>query len=135
MKNNTENRPRFRRHFFSKFPTKFLDYFRIICYNAYLRGLIAPNCAQKRMFGGAELLSELKNSPRVVGVKQLRKALGRDEIRRVFLADDADPAVTEPIQALAEEGGVPVTRVRSMRELGQACGIAVGAAAAGLRKP
>lgn len=81
------------------------------------------------------MLSELKNSPRVVGVKQLRKALGRDEIRRVFLADDADPAVTEPIQALAEEGGVPVTRVRSMRELGQACGIAVGAAAAGLRKP
>ena len=37
------------------------------------------------------MLSELKNSPRVVGVKQLRKALGRDEIRRVFLADDADP--------------------------------------------
>ena len=80
------------------------------------------------------MLSELKNSPRVVGVKQLRKAVGRDEIRRVFLADDADPAVTEPVEALALERGVPVTRVPSMKELGRACGIAVGASAAGLLK-
>ena len=81
------------------------------------------------------MLSELKNSPKVVGVRQLRKAVGRDEIRRVFLADDADPAVTEPVEALARERAVPVTRVRSMKELGQACGIAVGASAAGLLKP
>ena len=80
------------------------------------------------------MLSELKNSPRVVGVKQLRKAVGRDEIRRVFLADDADPAVTEPVEALALERGIPVTRVASMKELGRACGIAVGASAAGLLK-
>ena len=78
------------------------------------------------------MLSELKNSPKVVGVRQLRKAVGRGEIRRVFLADDADPAVTEPVEALARDCAVPVTRVPSMRELGQACGIAVGASAAGL---
>ena len=80
------------------------------------------------------MLSELKNSPRVVGVKQLRKAVGRDEIRRVFLAEDADPAVTEPIERLAACKTIPVTRVRSMKELGQACGISVGASAAGLLK-
>ena len=80
------------------------------------------------------MLSELKNSPKVVGVRQLRKAVGRGEIRQVFLADDADPAVTEPIEALAREHAVPVTRVPGMRELGQACGIAVGASAAGLLK-
>ena len=91
----------------------------------------APN------FGRSEvpiLLSELKNSPRVVGVKQLRKAVGRDEVRRVFLAEDADPAVTEPIDALARDRALPVTRVPTMKELGLACGIAVGAAAAGLLK-
>lgn len=86
------------------------------------------------MFGGADLLRELKNSPRVVGVKQLRKAIGRDEIRRVFLADDADPAITEPMEALARERELPVVRVRTMKELGEACGIAVGASAAGLLK-
>ena len=80
------------------------------------------------------MLSELKNSPRVVGVKQLRKAVGRGEIRRVFLAEDADPALTDPIAALATDQAVPVVRVPSMKELGRACGIAVGAAAAGLQK-
>ena len=80
------------------------------------------------------MLRELKNSPKVVGVKQLRRAIGRDEIRRVFLADDADPAITEPIDALAGERRIPVVRVRTMKELGLACGIAVGASAAGLLK-
>ena len=78
------------------------------------------------------MLSELKNSPKLVGVKQLRKAVGRGEIRRVFLAEDAVPALTEPVERLALEQGIPITRVRSMKELGQACGIAVGASAAGL---
>ena len=80
------------------------------------------------------MLSELKNSPRVVGVKQLRKAVGRGEIRQVFLAEDADPALTDPIAALATDQAVPVVRVSSMKELGRACGIAVGASAAGLLK-
>ena len=98
-------------------------------------GLSAPIYTQNLTFGGGPLLRELKNCPRVVGVKQLRKAIGSDEISRVFLADDADPAVTEPIEALAETCGIPVTRVAAMKELGQACGIAVGASAAGLLKP
>ncbi len=80
------------------------------------------------------MLSELRNSPKVVGVRQLRKAVGRGEVCRVFLADDADPAVTEPIERLARENEIPVTRVPAMRELGLACGIAVGASAAGLLK-
>ena len=80
------------------------------------------------------MLSELMKNPKVVGVKQLRKAIGRDEIRRVFLAEDADPVVTEPVEALARERAVPVVRVASMKELGRACGIAVGASAAGLLK-
>ena len=38
----------------------------------------------------------------------------------------------EPLEALAEGTEVPVEWVCSMKELGQACGIAVGAAAAGI---
>lgn len=80
------------------------------------------------------MLRELKDSPKVVGVKQLRKAIGRGEIRLVFLAEDADPAITEPLAELAALRELPVRRVGSMKELGRACGIAVGAAAAGLLK-
>lgn len=78
------------------------------------------------------MLSELKKSPRVVGVKQLRKAIGRGEIRRVYLAENADPAITEPLEQLARAAGLPVVPVGTMKELGQACGIAVGASAAGI---
>jgi len=80
------------------------------------------------------VLNELKNSPRVVGIKQLRKALRQGTVLCVFLADNADPALTEPVALQAEAGGIPVERVSTMKELGQACGIAVGAAAAGLLK-
>ena len=61
-----------------------------------------------------------------------RQAASQGHWQRRDPPDDADPAVTEPIEALAEAHGVPVTRVDAMKELGQACGIAVGAAAAGL---
>ncbi len=78
------------------------------------------------------MLNELNTSRKVVGTKQLRKALQRGEIRLVFLAEDADPAITEPLRDMAERLTVPVRPVSSMRELGRACGIAVGASAAGL---
>lgn len=80
------------------------------------------------------MLNELKNSNKVVGIKQLRKALGRGTVTRVYLAGNADPALTGPLEALANAEAVPVEWISTMKELGQACGIAVGAAAAGLLK-
>ena len=80
------------------------------------------------------MLNELNTSRRVVGTKQLRKSLVRGEIRLAFLADDADPALTDPLEDLARASGTPVVRVQTMRELGRACGIAVGASAAGVLK-
>ena len=81
------------------------------------------------------MLNELKHSARVVGVKQLRKALERGTVVRVFLADNADPVLLEPLEDMARAAGVPVCHVAAMKELGQACGIAVGAAAAGILAP
>lgn len=66
----------------------------------------------------------------VVGAKQLRKALNSGRARQVFLAENADPAITEPILALCQKHRVAITWVRTMSELGRACGIEVGAAAA-----
>ena len=66
----------------------------------------------------------------VVGTKQLRKALVSGTVYRVFLARNADPAMTEPIEALCKQNHVIYAWVRSMTDLGRACGIEVGAAAA-----
>ena len=82
--------------------------------------------------GDDGLLTELKTGPRVVGAKQTRRALSDGKAVRVYLAEDADPGVTGPIEALCAERGTEVVRVPAMRELGQACGIAVGAAVAAL---
>ena len=80
------------------------------------------------------MLRELRQIPSVVGVRQLQKAICAGRVCQVYLAEDADPAVTKPVETLAGEYLIPTVRVSSMKELGRACGIAVGASAAGLLK-
>lgn len=77
-----------------------------------------------------DLLSQLQTEHKVVGVKQSRKAVQRGEARVVFLAEDADPQVTDPIRTLCDTSGVPVEDVAHMKELGAACGIHLGCAVA-----
>ena len=76
------------------------------------------------------MLSQLENNAKVVGAKQTRRALRDGKAVRIFLAKDADPALTEPIEALSQELGVEVEWISTMKELGITCGIAVGAAVA-----
>jgi len=66
----------------------------------------------------------------VVGAKQLKKALLSGRATHVFLAENADPALTEPIEALCLSNQVALSWVATMADLGRACGIEVGAAAA-----
>lgn len=66
----------------------------------------------------------------LVGAKQLRKALKNDRVLCVFLAENADPAITEPIARMCGEKQIPISWVATMADLGRACGIEVGAAAA-----
>ena len=66
----------------------------------------------------------------VVGAKQLKKALLRRTAKEIYLALDADPAVTASLAALCEQCGIVPRWVPSMALLGRACGIDVGAAAA-----
>ena len=73
------------------------------------------------------MLTELKQGSKVVGVKQTKRAVNDGKAARVFLAEDADPRVTAPVEALCAEKQIPVERVPQMKELGSACGIAVPA--------
>ena len=69
---------------------------------------------------------------RAVGTNQTAKAISRGQARVVFVAQDADRRVTEPLLRAARERGMEVVEVPSMAALGRACGIAVGAAAAAI---
>ena len=80
------------------------------------------------------MLNELRVKEKVIGVKQSRRAVRDGLALRVFLAADADPALTEPLAEQCRGLGVPVEAGRTMRELGQAAGIQVGAAVVTLLK-
>ena len=76
------------------------------------------------------MLAELSGHRLVVGSKQLRKALDAGRATYVVLARNADPAITEPLEAMCRLKNVAYTWIGSKSELGQVCGIEVGAAAA-----
>ena len=85
---------------------------------------------KKRKIPQCGSLPDLSEMNLVVGAKQLRKAVKAGRVRYVFLAENADPAVTDPLEELCADNHIPITWVHSMAELGRACGIEVGAAAA-----
>lgn len=74
------------------------------------------------------MLEELTQAPSVAGVKQTRRALQAGQVKRLFLACDADPALTTPLADQAKSAGIPVEEGATMAQLGAACKIAVGAA-------
>ncbi|MEW9672304.1 50S ribosomal protein L7ae-like protein [Ammoniphilus sp. 3BR4] len=67
-----------------------------------------------------------------IGMKQTLKAVEQGMVKEVFVAKDADLKVTGKIIQLCNEKDVPVEIVDSMKQLGKACGIEVGAATAAI---
>ena len=75
-------------------------------------------------------LEALKDANRVIGIKQVAKALRKRSVREVYIADDADARCIEPLMQSCREQSIEPTHVGTMKALGEACGIEVGAAAA-----
>jgi large subunit ribosomal protein L7A len=86
------------------------------------------------MWGKNRVLEELTVKPKVVGVKQSRRAIAQHQAAKAFLACDADSALQESLAKSCEENGVPVEGNYTMAQLGAACRISVGAAVAVLLK-
>lgn len=80
-----------------------------------------------------EKVTQSKNDV-IIGTKQAIKALKENRVKEVIIAEDADLRVTNKVLTLAEELMVPVSTVASMKKLGQACGIEVGASAVAIKK-
>lgn len=76
------------------------------------------------------MLTQLSTQPKVVGAKQVRRALEAGRAVKVFLCDDADPRITQGVAELCAQKGVEQVTGVKMKELGKACGISVSAAVA-----
>jgi len=64
----------------------------------------------------------------IIGTKQTVKAIQTMDISEVIIAEDADRRVINKVMQLSADKDIPVTKVESMKKLGRACGIEVGAA-------
>ena len=76
----------------------------------------------------------LTTAKKVIGAKQVAKAIEKGLAKSVLLAEDADEWVVSPLRELCNRKSVPVENVPTMGELGKACGIEVGAAAVAVLK-
>jgi len=76
----------------------------------------------------------VKNVRFTVGARQTTKAVLKDLAQQVFIAADADIRLIDPLELLCKEKGVPVETAPTMADLGRACGIKVGTAAAAILK-
>lgn len=80
------------------------------------------------------MLEVLKNSNKAIGVKQTLKAVENNAAKLVFIARDADEKVTASLKELCVSNDVALEYVETMKQLGKAVGIEVGASAVCLLK-
>ncbi len=80
-------------------------------------------------------MNAVLEKPLVSGARQTLRALREGRAVRVYIAEDAATQVVEPVRAAADEAEIPVCSIRTMRELGRACGLGVGCACAASLRP
>lgn len=80
------------------------------------------------------MLDSLKGKKKAVGIKQVMKAVEDGTSSVVFIAKDADERVIGPLESLCIQKSVELIYIETMKQLGKACNIDVGASAAALFK-
>lgn len=80
------------------------------------------------------MLEKLKTANKVVGTRRLVRAVLAGEISEVYLAADADLFILRQVKDACNQAGVRIIEVESMKQLGEACGVDVKTASAGIRK-
>lgn len=80
-------------------------------------------------------MQELKAShKRIVGLKQTVKAVKNGTAKKVYLAEDADDFIKQSVLAACSDKNLQIIYFKSMKELGDACGIDIGASTAAIVK-
>ena len=80
------------------------------------------------------MLSILQKAEKIVGAKQVLRAVAAGTVKSVYIATDADVFVTRPVYDLCREKNIPVIEVPSMKALGEASGVQVKAAVAAIKR-
>ena len=80
------------------------------------------------------MLEELKSSNKAIGIKQTLKAVESNSAKVVFIAKDADEKIVGSLRELCLSNSVKLEYIDTMKQLGKACGIEVGASAVCLLK-
>ena len=79
-------------------------------------------------------LEKLKNAEKVVGTRRLLRAIAAGEVSEAYLAMDADLFIVRQVREACKQAGVRLVEASSRKALGQACGVEVKTASAGIRK-
>ena len=79
-------------------------------------------------------LNELAVPERIVGEKEVRRAMAEGLLKKIFVASDADSKRRDRLLNEAKEAVVDIEMVDCRIKLGRACAIDRPAAAAGLLK-
>ena len=80
------------------------------------------------------MFEKLKNASKVVGTRRLLRAIQAGEIAEAYIARDADLYIVRQVREACNQANVRMVEVDSMVQLGQACGVEVKTASAGIRK-
>lgn len=80
------------------------------------------------------MVEVLKGGSKAIGIKQTLKAVEGNTAKAVFIARDADDKIVASLKELCLSKAVELEYVETMKQLGKACGIEVGASAVCLLK-
>ncbi len=78
--------------------------------------------------------SRIPKKHKIAGVRSVSKALENGLVAKIFVAEDAKKDVVTDVLSRAEALNVEIIWVPSMRQLGEFCGINVGASCCALLK-
>ncbi len=76
------------------------------------------------------MLEVLKGSNKAIGIKQTLKAVENRTATKVFIAQDADERITGSLRELCLANAIEIVYVDTMKQLGKAVSIEVGASTA-----
>ncbi|SES19963.1 large subunit ribosomal protein L7A [Gracilibacillus ureilyticus] len=74
------------------------------------------------------------NIEKIIGTKQVLKAIKNGAAKEVIIASDAELHVTSKVSQAAKDHNIPLSYVDSMKKLGRTCGIDVGAATVAIKQ-
>lgn len=78
-------------------------------------------------------MQELKAShKKIVGLKQTVKAVKSGIAKKVYIAEDADNFIKKSVLDACSEKNLQIIYISNMKELGNACGIDIGASTAAI---